>query len=223
MTCCCLRPGHKLSVVVRLAWVLLLLLLMIAAAAAAVRYPACRDNDDALCAVCGDGSSEPPNEILFCERCDLAVHQVPWRGCWIVDYGGIWAPGSCLSHAVAACILHHSLPPGRAASLLVKQPVLPLVHRVGCAAHAQACYGIEAVPEGEWLCWPCTDYEASLRKQGQSQATIRPPRWVHACDQHPCRHAEAPAACLHVLFACLLTAARCFRSSMKGALGTDAQ
>lgn len=56
-----------------------------------------------------------------------------------------------------------------------------LMTNVCCAAAAQACYGIEAVPEGEWLCWPCTDYEASLRKQGQSQATIRPPRWVHTC------------------------------------------
>ena len=31
--------------------------------------------EDALCAVCGGGESEAPNEIVFCERCELAVHQ----------------------------------------------------------------------------------------------------------------------------------------------------
>ena len=31
--------------------------------------------EDAMCVVCGGGVSESPNEILFCERCDLAVHQ----------------------------------------------------------------------------------------------------------------------------------------------------
>ena len=33
--------------------------------------------DDAMCAVCGGGDSnkEAGNEIVFCERCDVAVHQ----------------------------------------------------------------------------------------------------------------------------------------------------
>lgn len=31
--------------------------------------------EDALCAVCGGGDSEEPNEIVFCERCELATHQ----------------------------------------------------------------------------------------------------------------------------------------------------
>ena len=31
--------------------------------------------EDALCAVCGGGESEEPNEIVFCERCELATHQ----------------------------------------------------------------------------------------------------------------------------------------------------
>jgi hypothetical protein len=41
-----------------------------------LRLAACRDADDALCAVCGEGHSEAPNQILFCERCDVPVHQV---------------------------------------------------------------------------------------------------------------------------------------------------
>ncbi len=28
-----------------------------------------------MCAICGDGMSVEPNLILFCERCDVAVHQ----------------------------------------------------------------------------------------------------------------------------------------------------
>lgn len=39
--------------------------------------------DDALCAVCGGGDSDKDsgNEIVFCERCDVAVHQK----CYAVD------------------------------------------------------------------------------------------------------------------------------------------
>ena len=33
------------------------------------------EEEEAVCAVCGDGSSEGLNQIVFCERCDLAVHQ----------------------------------------------------------------------------------------------------------------------------------------------------
>ena len=39
--------------------------------------------DDALCAICGGGDSNKldANEIVFCERCDVAVHQK----CYNVD------------------------------------------------------------------------------------------------------------------------------------------
>ncbi|KXJ92430.1 origin recognition complex subunit 4 C-terminus-domain-containing protein [Microdochium bolleyi] len=33
------------------------------------------ESDDEVCAVCSKPDSEPPNEILFCENCDLGYHQ----------------------------------------------------------------------------------------------------------------------------------------------------
>eukprot|EP00983_Pelagomonas_calceolata_P078057 1154124-Pelagomonas_calceolata.AAC.1 len=33
------------------------------------------EDEEAYCAVCSDGQSIEPNQIVFCERCDLAVHQ----------------------------------------------------------------------------------------------------------------------------------------------------
>lgn len=33
------------------------------------------DEDDEVCTICGNGNSEAPNEILFCDGCDIAVHQ----------------------------------------------------------------------------------------------------------------------------------------------------
>lgn len=32
-------------------------------------------SEEAFCAVCSDGFSAPPNVILFCDRCDVPVHQ----------------------------------------------------------------------------------------------------------------------------------------------------
>ncbi|GAX72793.1 hypothetical protein CEUSTIGMA_g248.t1 [Chlamydomonas eustigma] len=71
--------------------------------------------DEAFCAVCGDGSSLEPNQILFCERCDVAVHQ--------------------------------------------------------------GCYGLGEIPQGEWLCWPCSHYESEQNERGMPKHEIRPPRW----------------------------------------------
>lgn len=34
-----------------------------------------KEEDEAFCSVCGDGFSAEPNVILFCDRCDVAVHQ----------------------------------------------------------------------------------------------------------------------------------------------------
>lgn len=73
----------------------------------------CRDADDAMCAVCGEGHSEAPNQILFCERCDVPVHQV--GGCG-VGCARLWRSGPailcCTCHArcdvdsMAGCCMH---------------------------------------------------------------------------------------------------------------------
>lgn len=79
-------------------------------------YATRTEDEEALCAVCGDGLSEDPNKIVFCDRCDVAVHQ--------------------------------------------------------------RCYGITTIPDGDWLCCPCAEYEETLRSRGMEQAAIRPPRWT---------------------------------------------
>jgi origin recognition complex subunit 4 len=33
------------------------------------------DEDDEVCAICSKPDSEPPNEIVFCDNCDMPVHQ----------------------------------------------------------------------------------------------------------------------------------------------------
>lgn len=33
---------------------------------------------------------------------------------------------------------------------------------------------------GEWLCWPCREFEAEQRLKGVPQSEIRPPRWEMA-------------------------------------------
>ena len=70
------------------------------------------EEDEAFCAVCGDGFSVEPNVIIFCDRCDIAVHQ--------------------------------------------------------------RCYDIHDVPQDEWLCWPCKEFEDTQRAAGQCQDDIRP-------------------------------------------------
>ena len=62
------------------------------------------EEEEAMCAVCSGGLSLAPNLIVFCERCDIAVHQkcygvdeipagvsarltrsiLPWQGCFVI-------------------------------------------------------------------------------------------------------------------------------------------
>lgn len=78
------------------------------------------EEESAECGVCGDGVSYDHNPILFCDRCNLAVHQ--------------------------------------------------------------HCYNVTRVPDGDWLCWPCKEYEDKQREAGVPASQIRMPRWQTAHD-----------------------------------------
>lgn len=59
--------------------------------AVAVSVGACEEADDELCCVCGSGDWEEDNLIVFCARCNMAVHQVCYAvadvpaGDWLCD------------------------------------------------------------------------------------------------------------------------------------------
>ena len=36
-------------------------------------------SEDSTCAICDDSEGENTNAIVFCDGCNLAVHQGPWR------------------------------------------------------------------------------------------------------------------------------------------------
>ncbi|KAI0022352.1 origin recognition complex subunit 4 C-terminus-domain-containing protein [Xylariomycetidae sp. FL0641] len=61
------------------------------------------DEDEEVCAICSEPDSEPPNEIVFCEHCDMAVHQKCYNVPVIPD--GDWLCRSCLQEdAVPASV-----------------------------------------------------------------------------------------------------------------------
>lgn len=71
-------------------------------AESAARQLAAAQSDD-VCAVCGDGASEDANQIIYCDGCDVAVHQQ----CYGVPYipEGSWRCERCLARGPVRCCL----------------------------------------------------------------------------------------------------------------------
>ncbi|EEC16454.1 bromodomain and PHD finger-containing protein 1, brpf1, putative [Ixodes scapularis] len=56
-------------------------------------------DEDAVCAICSDGECQNSNAILFCDMCNLAVHQTD-DGRWAHVVCALWVPEVCFANTV---------------------------------------------------------------------------------------------------------------------------
>lgn len=85
-------------------------------------------SEEEACAICEDAEGENANAIVFCDGCNLAVHQ-----------------GALFPFLPSFLAALSSFPPGR--GLLLTR---------FCPLAGPDCYGVPYIPEGQWLCRKCT-------------------------------------------------------------------
>lgn len=125
------------------------------------------EDADACCAVCSGGESHPRNQIVFCESCDLAVHQECYGIPFIPE--GDWFCEAC-AHGLGPLALRRRAPGARVPAHAhrprdVRCAMCPVR---GGALKPLAMRGLEGeiVPSGRWVHWLCAAVHARAQGHG---------------------------------------------------------
>jgi origin recognition complex subunit 4 len=105
-----------------------------------------QDDEDPPCQICGELDSEPPNEILFCDGCTLAVHQKCYSIPKIPD--GDWFCKKCVLV--------------RQQELEAREDTLDDGEEIACGI----CNGLESEPPNEIILCDNCDYSVHLKCDG---------------------------------------------------------
>lgn len=123
-------------------------------------------DEDVVCDVCQSPDGEDNNEMVFCDKCNICVHQVSFSLSLPLLAEG---EGLVRSFILALKLL--------SALVLVETEVQRL-------PPPQACYGIQKVPKGSWLCRICAlgilpKCQLCPKKGGAMKPTRSGTKWVH--------------------------------------------
>ncbi|PQE31675.1 origin recognition complex subunit 4 protein [Rutstroemia sp. NJR-2017a WRK4] len=119
-----------------------------------------QDDEDPPCQICGELDSEPPNEILFCDGCTLAVHQKCYSIPKIPD--GDWFCKKCVRVRQEESEAREDTPDdGEEIACgicngLESEPPNEIILCDNCdySVHLK-CDGIPKKPRGKWFCKKC--------------------------------------------------------------------
>ncbi|CAL8469552.1 g9093 [Coccomyxa elongata] len=152
---------------------------------------ACRKEDEeALCAVCSGGLSVAPNYIVFCERCDVAVHQHCYG---IADIPpGEWLCWPCRQHEeeqLRAGLTQHQIRPPRWEAVGPKRQLEGGSLAAECALCPVRCGAFRrTVDTGDWVHQVCAMWVPDLKVRPGAGAeavegvpSLRPERWGVPC------------------------------------------
>lgn len=131
-------------------------------------------DEDVVCDVCQSPDGEDNNEMVFCDKCNICVHQVS------------------LSDRTCLLLVEEEELVSSSRSFILAPKLLSAVILVLLQTEVQrlpppppqACYGIQKVPKGSWLCRICAlgilpKCQLCPKKGGAMKPTRSGTKWVH--------------------------------------------